>query len=348
MRILHVGNFGSRPKGAHLHSVAPKLSRGLIRLGHHVVDFADRDIARAGTPFGHRKLGLFAVNAALRRLVNTMAPDLLLLGHADTIHPSLIARLRREHPRMRVLQWNIDPPFDPQNWQRVRSKLPVVDATLVATTGDALRPLHRPGMRLGFMPNPVDASVETGQAHLSADLPYDIFFACGHHARPRRRFCGQDWDMAAFFARLSRDIPALRPRLAGFPGHTHLRGLAYQEALSTTALGLNVSERNDLPLYSSDRLAHMAGNGQAILIDRATGYDRIFAPDSMAFFTSLDELAAHVRRLLADPAGRQAMAAKGHARYHALFSEVQIAGYIVDVAFDAHDPKDYEWPTLVT
>jgi hypothetical protein len=347
MRVLHVGNFGSRAKGAHLHSVAPKLSRGLTRLGHHVVDFADRDIARAGTPFGHRKLGLFAVNLALRRLVNTMEPDLLLLGHADTIHPRLIARLRREHKSMRVLQWNVDPPFDAQNWRRVQDKLPVVDATLVATAGEYLHPLRRPGMRLGFMPNPVDVCIETGDAHRQAALPYDIFFACGHHARPRRRFCGQDWDMAAFFAGLSRDIIGLRPRLAGFTGHPHLRGHAYQEALSSTAIGLNVSERNDLLLYSSDRLAHMAGNGQAILIDRATGYDRIFANDTMAFFTTLDELTAHVRRLLADPAERQAMAARGHARYHALFGETQVARYIVDVAFDTHDPGDYEWPTLV-
>jgi hypothetical protein len=346
MRVLHVGNFGSRPKGAHLHSIAPKLSRGLIRLGHHVVDFADRDIARAGTPFGHRKLGFLAVNLALRRLAHTMAPDVLLLGHADTIHPRLLARLRRDLPSMRVLQWNVDPLFDPQNLRRIQSKLPVVDATLVSTAGD-LRPLHRAGMRLGFLPNPVDASVETGAAHLIEALPYDLFFACGHHARPRRRFCGRDWDMAEFFAGLLRDIPALRLCLAGFRHHPQLGGRAYQTALSSCAIGLNVSERNDLLLYSSDRLAHMAGNGQAIIIDRATGYDRLFAPDAMAFFSSLEELTSHVRRLVADPAARQAMAARGHARYHALFNETRVARYVLNVALDAHDPKDYEWPTLI-
>jgi len=345
MRILHVGNFGSRPKGAHLHSIAPKLSRGLIRLGHHVVDFADRDVARAGTPFGHRKLGFLAVNFSLHRLVRAMEPEVLLLGHADMIHPRLLARLRRELPAMRVLQWNVDPLFDPQNLRRIQSKLPFVDATLVSTAGD-LPQLRRPGTRLGFLPNPVDASVETGRAHEHRELPYDLFFACGHPAKPRRRFCGRDWDMAEFFAGLQRDIPTLRPRLAGFARHPHLRGQAYQAALSTCAMGLNLSERNDLPLYSSDRLAHMAGNGQAIIIDRATGYDRLFAPDAMAFFSSLDELTSHVRRLAADPAARQAMAARGHARYHALFNETLVARYVLEVATDAHDPKEYEWPTL--
>jgi hypothetical protein len=90
----------------------------------------------------------------------------------------------------------------------------------------------------------------------------------------------------------------------------------------------------------------MAGNGQAIIIDRATFYDRLFAPDAMAFFSSLDELTSHVRRLVADPAARQAMAARGHARYHALFNETLVARYVLEVATDAHDPKDYEWPTL--
>jgi hypothetical protein len=348
MRVLHVGNFGSRPKGAHLHSIAPKLSRGLIRLGHHVVDFADRDIARAGTPFGHRKLGFLAVNWALDRLVHTMQPDLLLLGHADTIHTRLLLRLRRELPRLRVVQWNVDPLFDPQNFRRIESKLCAVDATLVSTAGDLARPLRRPGMRLGFLPNPVDASVESGAAHLHSDLPYDVFFACGHPARPKRRFCGRAWDMAAFFAGLVRDIQGLRPCLAGFPGHPHLCGQAYQAALSSCAMGLNVSERNDLLLYSSDRLAHMAGNGEAILIDRATGYDRLFAPDAMAFFSSLEELTAHVRRLAADPAARQHLAARGYARYHELFNEVRIARYVTEIAMDTHCPDSYEWPTLIT
>ena len=347
MRILHAGNFGSRPKGAHLHSIAPKLSRGLTRLGHHVVDFADRDVARAGTPFGHRKLGLVAVNVALRRLVHTMEPDLLLLGHADTIHPRMIARLRRERPGMRVAQWNVDPLFDPANWRRLESKLGVVDATLVSTAGEMPLGLRRAGMRLGFLPNPVDGSLETGEAHLRAELPYDIFFACGHPGRPKRRFAGRDWDMAAFFAALGRDVPGVRPLLAGFPGHPHLIGQAYGFALGSCAMGLNVSERNDLLLYSSDRLAHMAGHGQAILIDRATGYDRLFGDDAMAFFSSGEELTAQVRLLIADPARRQAVAGRGRARYFALFNEVVVARYLVELVFGGLDPGGYEWPTLI-
>ena len=248
---------------------------------------------------------------------------------------------------MRIAQWNVDPLFDPANWRRLESKLEVVDATLVSTAGDMPRPLRRPRRRLGFLPNPVDASLETGEAHLKAELPYDVFFACGHPSRPLRRFAGREWDMAGFFAGLMRELPGLRPLLAGFPGRPHLIGQAYQEALGACAMGLNVSERNDLLLYSSDRLAHMAGNGQAILIDRATGYDRLFDEGTMAFFSSADDLTGQVRRMMAEPAWRQAVAAAGRARYFALFNEMVVARYVVELTFDVLDPKAYEWPTLL-
>jgi hypothetical protein len=347
LRIIHAGNFGTRAKGAALNSIAPKLSRGLIRAGHAVVDFADREVARAATPFGGRTLGTSAANRALARLALDVRPDLLLLGHADTIKPATIADLRRAMPSMRVLQWNVDPIFDAGNMARLREKLPVVDATLVSTAGDALLPLKRVGMRLGFFPNPVDFSVETGTAHAQAAPKFDLFYACGHPSRPPRQLCGVDWDMEAFVAALTTHVPGLRSRLAGLCGAPHLAGAPYQVALGECAMGLNASRRNDLPLYSSDRLAQMVGSGQLALVDRATGYGKLFSADEMGFFASLDELAALVRRMIAEPAARQAAAAAGRARYHALFNETRVARYVLEVAFDWHDPGNYEWPTLI-
>jgi len=347
MRILHAGNFGSKAKGAFLHSVAAKLSRGMVRDGHHVVDFADRDVARAATPLGARKFGVAAANRALTALAMDMRPDVLVLGHADTIEARTIDGLRQAMPALRVLQWNVDPLFEPDNLARLREKIEVVDATLVSTAGPALEQLARPGMRLGFLPNPVDLSIESGSAHLQFDLPYDLFFACSHPSRPHRFVCGQSWNMEALVGCVAGSVPGLRLRMAGLFGAPAIYGHLYQAALAETAIGLNASRRNDMPFYSSDRLAQMAGNGLAILFDRATLYDRLFTQDEMAFFGTFDELVAQTRMLVADPAWRTTLAAAGRARYHALFNEVAVARYLLNVAGDSHDPQDYEWPTLV-
>jgi hypothetical protein len=347
--VIHVSLFptGANKKSGFQHGVALKLTNGLIRTGNLVLPFSDRDVARALGLLGHRKLGRGKANEALREFCRVHAPDLLLLGHADSIFPETIAAIRADLPRLRVVQWNVDPLFDADNVSRLRSKAPVVNATLVSTAGEDLAPLRHPGMRLGFLPNPVDASIERGTNHLQPELPFNLFYVCGQPPLPPRRICGTEWDLDAFFPHLLAQVPNARPLFAGVMGKPPLSGARYQEALESAAIGLNISRRASGLLYSSDRLAQMIGNGQAVAIERTTGYDRLFTNDQMVFFDSVEHLAGELRDLINDQPRRQAIAAAGRARYFELFNEREIARYILDVAFDRHDPSCYEWPTLI-
>ena len=130
-KIIHVANFGRKPIGAFQHSVERKLSNGLIRNGHAVVNFSDRDMARAASWLGHRKFGASGANRELRNLCRSMEPDLLLLGHADVITPATIADIKSDLPSIRVLQWNVDPIFDDGNVGRVAAKLDRISRQIV-------------------------------------------------------------------------------------------------------------------------------------------------------------------------------------------------------------------------
>lgn len=343
LTIVHVGNFPFGLKAGFQHGVAVKLSNGLIRNGHLVLNFSDRDVARALSLLGNRKLGRRPANAALLAFCRHHRPDVLLLGHADVIAADTVATLRASLPGLLVAQWNVDPLFEPDNFRRIAAKQPVVDATFVSTAGPPMIALRAGGHCVGFLPNPVDLSIERGRCDLAYRLDRDLFYACGHPARPLRLICGREWDMEEFFRALLPRLPGIRPLLAGLLGHPHLTGAGYQAALETTAIGLNVSRRPDHYLYSSDRLAQLAGNGLVVLIERATGYGDIFSEDEMAFFSSLDELVGQVARLIADPARRRAVAAAGRARYVALFNERAVAAWMLDVLLDRADPDRAPW-----
>ena len=343
LTIVHVGNFPFGLKPGFQHGVAVKLSNGLIRNGHLVLNFSDRDIARARAPLGSRRLGILPANAALLGFCRHHRPDVLLLGHADVIRPATIAQVRADLPGLRVAQWNVDPLFEPDNLRRIAAKLDVVDATFVSTAGAPMAALRAGGRLVAFLPNPVDASIERGRCDLADSLPHDLFYACGHPSRPKRTICGQDWDMEAFIRALQARLPALRLCLGGLLGRPHLQGAAYQAALESSALGLNVSRRADHPLYSSDRLAQFAGNGLVVLMERATEYDAIFGDDAMAFFSSFDELVAQIARLTAEPARRRAIAAAGRARYFALFNERAVAARLLDILFGRRDQDAMPW-----
>lgn len=345
-RVLHVGNFPTSARDCFLHNTTVKLNNGLTRNGHSVIAFSDRAVARASTILGHRRWGRRGVNAALLALAREARPGLLLLTHADMINNATIAAIRTALPELRVVQINVDPLFEPDNVVRIAARMPLVDASLITTAGPALAALARPGRVVGFLPNAVDWSIETGEAHLHDRLAHDFFYACGNPARPPRIVCGRAWNMEDFITALLAAVPGARPLLAGLGRQPHLRAARYQAALETVAIGLNISRRADSHLYSSDRLAQMAGNGLAILMERATGYDTLFGDDEMGFFSSFEELAEMLARLIAEPARRRAMAAAGRARYHALFNERIVARYVHDVAFGRHDPAEYSWPTL--
>ena len=343
--VVHASNFGVRPKGAFLNNVERKLTQGLIRNGHQVVAFSDRDAAMAGSPLGpHRFGGRPYANKTLAELCVAIRPDVLILGQSDVIRPETVADLRTRLPALRALQWSVDALFEPGNMDRLRRNMPVVDATLVSTAGPDLGLLAANGLT-GFLPNPVDFSIERAENHVKADLPYDLFYACGNPA-DRREISGEPWHMDDFARALEAAAPAVRPRWAGLAGQPTLGGAAYQAALEGSAAGLNLSRKSGQLLYSSDRLAHLAGNGLAVLIDRATGYDRLFSDQQMAFYSSFDELAAQAQRLAADPARRMTIAAAGRARYHDLFNEQRVAAYVLEVALGRLDPHAWPWPTL--
>jgi hypothetical protein len=347
VRIVHASNFSRKAKGAFQHSVEHKITNGLIRNGHAVSTFSDRDVARSGTLLGHRAFGGRVANRAFFEFCRSVEPELILLGHANALTADTLADLRRGQPGLRILQYNVDPLFEAENVAAIRSKIDVVDATLISTAGEALRPFCKPGRIVGFMPNPVDLSIETGRCHERDDLPFDLFYACGNENDPRF-VAGRDWTSRDLVAAIGAALPRLRMVTPGVGGAPRIAGAKYQRTLESAAIGLNVSKRNDLFLYSSDRLAQLAGNGLAVVIDRATGYESLLAEGEFVYFSTLDELLEKVTRLAGDSAYRRRVATAGRARYEALFNERIVAAYILDVAFGRCDPLAIPWTSVQT
>ncbi|MGA2487273.1 MAG: glycosyltransferase [Roseiarcus sp.] len=345
VRIIHASNFGRKAKGAFQHAVEHKITNGLIRNGHAVSNFSDRDVARAGTLLGHLPAGAKAANRAFLDFCLAVGPDLIVLGHADLITAETLRRIRDSIPNLQVIQYDVDWLMEERNIRDILAKADVVDATLATTAGETLRRIFVPGKKLGFMPNPVDFSIESGHNHERRDLPFDLFYACGNELSVRW-VCGRQTTAKEVLAAIEARIPGIRILSPGARGEPNFAGAKYQRALESAAVGLNLSRRNDIYLYTSDRLAHMAGNGLAVMLEAANGYQQFVPEGEFVYFRDFDEMIEKLRRLIAEPDYRQAVAAAGRSRYHDLFNEQVVARYLVDVAFDRLDPAAYPWPTL--
>ena len=253
MRILHVANFNLKKYGADLYATDRKISAGLIRCGHAVYDFSYRDICRNESPLRTTRFGGAGLNRKLIKACDNLQPDILLLGHSELITKKTLAEIRHSHPTMRVGLWYVDALFHREKASHILARRELIDVLFATTGGELLKEYGPGGSRTAFIPNMVDNSVETGQAFARTNWNYDFLF-CGRD--------GNDLERRAFIQKLYDETSSfLHPTFRGCLGQPPLTGAAYIELLSQTRMGLNLSRRNDVYLYSSDRLAQLLGNG---------------------------------------------------------------------------------------
>jgi len=346
LRIIHCANFNTvRLKGCYMASLGYKLTNGLIRLGHQVIIYSDRDMARLFGIFGKKCfLSSKKNNENFYKFCLNLRPDIIMLGHADTISCETLLKIKEALPTVKILQWNVDS-INPileggrRNIEHIKEKLPAVDYTLITTAEKKLYAPFEPSKnKIGFIPNPVDKSIEKSRVFENKNPKYDVFFASNPDAK--RDVCGDLMtaaEVACYIEENCSKAKLMFPRLNA----PSADGIDYLEKLSQSAMVLNLSRISDEYLYSSDRMAHAMGNGCLALIDRRTGFDNIFADDEVAFYQTKEEMIEKINFYLQHPSERMSVAQKGWKHYHELFNETRVADYVLSLLNGSFKKEEY-------
>ena len=347
MRILNVADFnwmtGAERTTASLSlfDISHKFSFAATRANHLVVEFSDRAVARAGIA----RTGGFGARWANRRFlqaVDELKPNLILLHFADRISNASLDEARRLAPGVVIADINIDLIDMPKNRRRLALRTGAADALFVTTAEPSLGAHAGPGAFAAYLPNPVDPAIETGRAHEKAALPFDLLLPAAGEIP--REVGPLSLTPAEAVAGLTARAPGLRVAMPGVGGQLRVGGAAYLDALESARMGWALSRRGSLPLYASDRMAHMFGCGLAVATDARGGFQRFYSPGEAIFYEDLDGLGAALRRLLADDAQARAIAGGGWRRTWALFDSARVLAYVLAQLFDDGGAKDYEWP----
>ncbi|MGI9392961.1 MAG: glycosyltransferase family protein [Parvibaculales bacterium] len=335
MRILFVGNFHEKQHGAYFYVMSRKLANGFIRNGHQVYQFSDRDIARASSPIHSRNLGKGAANKSLIRHCTNYLPELIVLSFADIIAPKTLAAIRDMLPDTPIVNSFIDAMEGERNEGRIRSIAPYVSAHFVTGKGELFDRLVKEGMKLYYVPNAVDSSVETLRQFEKKSTPCDVFFSVGSEKGDRER-CRQALELA-------EKLPELAFSYHGFAGKPPIWGMEYYEGLSQSTIGLNFSRNPSLPLYSSDRIAQYMGNGLLSCIHRRFQLEKLFGEERAIFYENSDELAEKIAFFVKNPAERQKAARAAYEFVHEHHNGQKIAQFIEEISFSKPLSQNYLW-----
>lgn len=348
-KIIHISNFNIlRFKGCFQVGMPYKISNGLIRNGYAVYNYADRDLSRM-FGFGHMNFyGNRKVNKHLVDYCKVVEPDVIILGHADSIDEETLLAIKEIFPSLKILQWTCDwvvPNVSLKTINSLQKNLKAVDAVFV-TTGDRemLSQFKTENNIVGYLPNIADSALETGRAFTHRSLPHDILL-CAH--RDRRQFCGQVERLQDIVDESVEKIEGVTWRLGGFNSYPELYGFGYLRALQESAMGFNISNVNDVYLYSSDRMIHFMANGVLTLVDKRNGFQDIFSEDEVAYYETREEFFEKIEYFKRNPEERMRVAGNGYHRVHSEFSNVAITQYMMDILFNKEVAEEQSWQILL-
>ena len=335
MKILHVANFNMGKYGNTYYNTDRKLTNGLIRNGHFVYEFSYRDVARYESFFRTTKLnGERKANRFLLKTVSQFQPDLLLLGHSELITVETLERIREMVPGIKIALWYVDPLFHEQAIQHVINRLECFDAVFATTGGEWLAKFKGSRNVAAFFPNPVDPSVECHQSFNLAHAAVDLLF-CGREAKGSER--------EYMLKELKGKLSGIYFEIWGSLNRPKIFGHAYYQKLAETKMGLNLSRRTDIPLYSSDRIAQLTGNGILTFTGKIPCFETLFTKEEVVYFENMDELADQINYFHRNDSHRRQIAAKGWQKAHASFNVERIARYMLEVIFNKPFSEPYEW-----
>ncbi len=340
LRILLVANLDRRRLHATFYNVDSKLHTGLLRAGHHVIAFSDRDVSREASPLvlSSRFGGIAKMRRRLIQTASHYRPDLVLFGHVDRVDATTMRAIRKGVPEAVLAQFNVDAVFNAHSMKRFCARMREVDISFITTAG--LGSLSLPERRCGpvhFFPNPVDSSIEVARVFEKARdvLPYDGQFL----GTPNKT---RDDQIVALLTLL----PGGYRFRSNAHGPRRLRSIEFLDALAQAACMPNLAHDDTKPvplLYSSDRIAQSLGQGVSVLTATSAGLAGIY-DDGVMEFESREHLVELMIYLWRNDHARRQLGERGWRIAHERTASPRVAKYLVEAAFGRQFSESYGWP----
>lgn len=336
MKILTICS-PQRKFGKISNHIAKKINYGLIRLGHYVYEFDDREIARSQSLFHSRWGGSYLANKRFLEVCNNFQPETIILGHADIITSTAIKKCRKLLPNIKIAHWTVDAfEFKGKNDARFKKFSDLADAVFATTGRPFIDKYKTQSNRVAFIPNPVDRSIERFACDEEDTLSFDLLF-CGSANKTGHR--------SVFIKKLAfeKRIADINFEVRGILEKPKVFGEEYDRLLQKARMGLNLSQLNHCPLYSSDRIAQLMGNGIMTFIPNSTGLKEIIHTGEAVFYSDYNDLVSKIIYYHQNDDQRKMIAKNGRLASHQRFSSERVAKFILEYTHNLPFSEQYEW-----
>nr|WP_321455511.1 glycosyltransferase [uncultured Cohaesibacter sp.] len=342
-RILFIGNFQRKRRCNHFYETSFIVENGLIRAGHFVLTFSLRDEVKqrrlAAAVGMDKKLAM----KQLLGLIDEFDPEILLFDHVDLLDKDDFALLKERAKKARFVQYHVDSTKRASAMNFFSGRTEFMDVSFITSALDRkVEAIFPQDARIAYMPNPVDAAIERGQAfaHAKEELKRDFHFLGG--------ICS---DRVKQLDELRLLLPStLRSDYAGaIVGKPDITGNAFLDYISGSAMSPSLQPESGVEesyLYASTRVAQQMACGVLTFVHASTKLDDLYA-DGVVLFRDIEHLGELVSRYHHDDEERRRLAQIGWQSVHEQTNTARVCQYMLDVLDEREAMDGYGWPSLL-
>ena len=315
-------------------SLGKKFSNGFIRNNHDVLEISDRDFIKNNKSFNLISNKKNFQNYLIETFKN-YKPDLLFFGHTTNIDLNTIDEIKSINKGLILSHWNEDPimpslDYSKKNISNIKLYSNIVDHNFITTHPSVIRNKVKSD-NFHFLFVPVDKNIECFDAY-NMRPSNDLFYAMSHGVNRGILKKGTEDNRVKFLDKLIKKIPNIKYDFYGFSNRQPIWGNDFNNAITNSKMGLNLSRGNPTKYYSSNRIASFMGNGLLTFVDRKVQLRDFFNNNEIIFYNNVYDLADKIKFYSKNDLIRKKIAENGKKKYFKLFNEKKISKYIIDIS----------------
>lgn len=331
LKVLHVYNRAEKIGGRiYFISTGKKIENGLIRLGHDVEGISDRDILS----YSSNLKGKTLLNKIFLEKTLYYRPDLILMGHVNTIEDSTFDKIKNTCKHTIFSQWYEDnltingPDFN-KNYLNLKTNFEHIDNFFISTHPDDVSKKSS-RIRYHFLPTPVDRNIEKLNIYNRNDYTYDVFFAMSHGVNRGKIKTGKKDERENFIKELINLNKDIKFDIYGFADRNPVWSESFYSAISRSYMAVNLNRGKPKKYSSSNRIGSLIGNGLLTFIDYKKKFNHFFNDDEIIFYNNKYDLSDKINYYKHNHHLAKKIAKKGQDKYFKLFNEIEVAKYIIN------------------
>jgi glycosyltransferase involved in cell wall biosynthesis len=339
-KILHISNFDVRTSHRLFNlSIAKKISNGLIRNGHDVINFDYRN-------YKNKFLDLKSLNKKIIEITNNYRPNLILLGHNNSLSRETITKIKTKYDTKFALWFEDhvikgDPNFR-KNLDLIELNHDIIDQYFITTAPEIIK-TKIPFSKINFLPIPVDPNIESGHFY-EISKSKDLFFALSNGVNFGKLKKNIIDERLKFIEKLILSSEhRINFNILGLYNEQPKWNYAFNNELMISKTALNLSRGGPSKYASSNRIASIMGNGVLPFIDEKIKYQDFFDNDEIETYTSPKNLILKLSNIIHHEKKLIVRSKNAKRRYFDLFNNRIIADFIVHKVFDIKNSFKFIW-----